>query len=425
MGTRFQRRIKIAPGVRVNIGKSGISGVTFGQRGASVSVGKRGTYANIGTPIPGLSSRTRLDGTSSRRTTPSEKALLIQAWDGVAVEPQLDDEGAVVFVAKDGVPAPDVVAREMHSQNAEAIAGWLDERVAELNAEREAIVNLHVRTPAEPLRFVPARFDAPAPTRMTVPELELPPETPPGCLGVIQRLLPGLRRRWEGARDAEVEELRRLHGAATQEADADHRTASARWEVAKREFDAREAGRRWLWEEGRRSDPEAVGEFLEQQLGQIAWPRETLVDFDFDVDDETLWLDVDLPEIEDLPDKEAVARGGAKGIGFKNRSATAVRKDYMTHVHGIGFLLVGLAFAALPSIEKVVVSGYSQRLDKATGRIGDEYLYSVRVDRGGWGRVDLGSLDRVDPVEALAAFDIRRRMTKTGVFRPIEPFARA
>ena len=67
-------------------------------------------------------------------------------------------------------------------------------------------------------------------------------------------------------------------------------------------------------------------------------------------------------------------------------------------------------------------TGYSQRLDRATGAIADEYLISVSADRRGWSRIDFSSLDRVDPVEALTRFNLRRRMTRTGVFTAIEPF---
>ena len=43
----FRKSIKILPGVRVNVGTSGVS-TTIGGRGASVNIGKRGTYLNAG-----------------------------------------------------------------------------------------------------------------------------------------------------------------------------------------------------------------------------------------------------------------------------------------------------------------------------------------------------------------------------------------
>ena len=61
MGWRFQKRIRIAPGVRLNVSRAGIS-TTIGPKGLSVNTGGRGTYLNAGLPGTGLSTRTRLDG---------------------------------------------------------------------------------------------------------------------------------------------------------------------------------------------------------------------------------------------------------------------------------------------------------------------------------------------------------------------------
>lgn len=53
----------------------------------------------------------------------------------------------------------------------------------------------------------------------------------------------------------------------------------------------------------------------------------------------------------------------------------------------------------------------------------DHYLYSVRVERTHWKEINFAALTEIDVVEALARFELRREMTKTGAFRPIEPFA--
>lgn len=53
MGFRFFRRIRIAPGVYVNIGKTGAS-VSIGPRGAKVTIGKRGVKSSVGIPGTGL-----------------------------------------------------------------------------------------------------------------------------------------------------------------------------------------------------------------------------------------------------------------------------------------------------------------------------------------------------------------------------------
>lgn len=55
MGFRFRKSIKLAPGVRLNITKKGISSVSVGKRGATVNVGKKGTRGTVGIPGSGLS----------------------------------------------------------------------------------------------------------------------------------------------------------------------------------------------------------------------------------------------------------------------------------------------------------------------------------------------------------------------------------
>ena len=60
MSFRFQRRIKILPGLRLNVSKTGISW-TVGTRGASVTARDGKLTGNVGLPGTGLSYRKRLD----------------------------------------------------------------------------------------------------------------------------------------------------------------------------------------------------------------------------------------------------------------------------------------------------------------------------------------------------------------------------
>jgi hypothetical protein len=60
MSFRFQRRIKILPGLRLNVSKTGISW-TVGTRGASVTSRDGKLTGNVGIPGTGLSYRKRLD----------------------------------------------------------------------------------------------------------------------------------------------------------------------------------------------------------------------------------------------------------------------------------------------------------------------------------------------------------------------------
>jgi Protein of unknown function (DUF4236) len=59
MGLRFRRTVKIAPGLRFNVSRSGVS-LTAGPRGASINFGAKGAFANVGIPGTGLSYRQQL-----------------------------------------------------------------------------------------------------------------------------------------------------------------------------------------------------------------------------------------------------------------------------------------------------------------------------------------------------------------------------
>lgn len=58
---RFRKSVRIAPGVRLNFSRSGVS-TTIGGRGMSVNAGRRGTFLNAGIPGTGLHTRSRIGG---------------------------------------------------------------------------------------------------------------------------------------------------------------------------------------------------------------------------------------------------------------------------------------------------------------------------------------------------------------------------
>jgi hypothetical protein len=65
MGFRFRRSLKLMPGVRLNISRSGFS-TSLGGKGATLNIGKRGTRGTVGLPGSGLSYST-LFNSSSRK----------------------------------------------------------------------------------------------------------------------------------------------------------------------------------------------------------------------------------------------------------------------------------------------------------------------------------------------------------------------
>jgi len=64
MAFQFRKRVKVAPGVYVNLGKKGVS-TSIGPRGAKLTMGKNGTYLSTGIPGTGVYNRTKLSNNTA------------------------------------------------------------------------------------------------------------------------------------------------------------------------------------------------------------------------------------------------------------------------------------------------------------------------------------------------------------------------
>ena len=70
MGFRFNRRVSIFKGLRLNLSKSGPS-VSVGGRGAWLTFGKKGTRATVGIPGTGMSWSEKIESTPQPESTSS------------------------------------------------------------------------------------------------------------------------------------------------------------------------------------------------------------------------------------------------------------------------------------------------------------------------------------------------------------------
>ena len=76
MSLRFRQSFQLFPGVRINVGKSGIS-TSIGVPGATLNVGNKGVHATVGIPGSGLSYRTKI----------SSPAIAVSPGAGQGIEP--------------------------------------------------------------------------------------------------------------------------------------------------------------------------------------------------------------------------------------------------------------------------------------------------------------------------------------------------
>lgn len=392
MALRFRRSFRLAPGVRMNLSGSGVSW-SVGPRGASVSFGSRGTFLNAGIPGTGLYSREKIGGSQARPERVAPGKITVSAT------VRLEDDGTVKFLDADGAPLSSEWIERAKRQRGDQIREFIQKHCDEINEQIEQLGKLYLHTPKphERIKYSARNFDVPVPKDPT-----------PKGHGFLGWLFKSVRTRID---------LENADGLSA------YRKQLTEWQRKKASFDIEEQVRKNLLEVRVFNDVDAMEIILEGALTGITWPRETSVSAQIDEGGRLALLDVDLPEIEDMPKRTANLPGRGYKATMKVLSDTQARRLYMAHIHAIGFRIVGEVFAVLPKVSEIVLSAFSQRPNKATGTIENQYLYSVRVKRKAWGTISFDNLIALDVVTALERFELRREMTTTGVFRAVEPLS--
>ncbi len=398
MAIRFRKSIKVAPGLRINVGKTGAS-CTFGARGASVNVSKQGVYANTGLPGTGLSQRTRVGSSSRGSTISSDKpGNASQPYMDLNVKIELNDDGALVFRDGEGHRLSEELIAVTKKQQGDALRILIEKKQNEINSEIESLGLLYIHTPSpdKKPKYRPTLFSESKPLAPTMVKPNF-----------FQKFFESQKNKIEIKNQEALQKFNKDMGA---------------WNARSQEHQEAENKMKKLIEVEIYEDECAMQKYFEEALQDIFWPRETLISVEILNKGSLVYIDVDLPEIEDMPQRKAKAATRILKLDLKDMSDTEIRKLYMKHIHAIAFRIVGEAFSVLPVAEEVIISGFSQRVDKATGDINDEYLFSFKVPRITWSQINFKKLNDVDVVEAFSNFDMQRTMTKTGVFKPIIPF---
>ncbi|KGK42768.1 hypothetical protein LH51_04410 [Nitrincola sp. A-D6] len=392
MSFRFQRRIKIAPGLNLNISKSGV-GVSAGIKGATVSAGKRGLYGNLGLPGTGLSYRSKLNKEESRRQ-PSPAAHLrsyLEAGNELAVRISVESDGDVTILGMNGEAFSDNELSVIRKYLGDTIRDALASHCEVMNSNLEELKNIHKGTlPASNhSNYEPRPFNSPRPAK-----------SKPLSYGLWGFIWPPQKRR--------ITELNQL-------LEKEHTEALKRWNSEKKKHFELEEKRKKLETEDIFESQNALAAVLEYYLADIDWPVETLIDFDFGDDSSTVAIDIDLPTEDQFPDIEYKVPGRQLKITRSRINTTRRRGMYRDYAHGAALRIAGLIFNHLPPVNTCVISAYTQSDE------GDVYLYSVIVRRDEWEKLNFGLWNESEPVTLFDHFTFTRNMTKTGIFKPVTP----
>jgi|JI10StandDraft_1071094.scaffolds.fasta_scaffold343359_2 hypothetical protein len=121
MGFRFQRRVALFPGVRLNLSASGIS-VTIGPPGANIHLGQSGTAVNLGIPGTGLSFRHRFAPPGSQAPLASPSAPWVpRPSDGPSPTHSVQPLPALSPVSTSGTVIESAPLAEVTSQSLEGL----------------------------------------------------------------------------------------------------------------------------------------------------------------------------------------------------------------------------------------------------------------------------------------------------------------
>lgn len=424
---RFRKSIQLVKGVRINFSKSGIS-ATLGGRGMSVNIGSRGTYLNTGIPGTGLYDRTKLSGRSPSSSQTEGGRPLPMGNISVSVE----DDGRVEIRDPNGILITDesLLRRIKRTNEFKALKIQLMEQLKEgIERETSNIIDIYkMSAEVVPLAeyeaflasFKPNRYDR-------IPFDELPPneDNIRAQLAVEAKQKIRTMAFWRIKRLREEYIEQELPGryidlySGWQSRALDHEQAQAKIEESTNaEYYQEYMEIKKALEYAIQGQPEYIEQEIGRWISSVELPVEFNIQFECDREASRIMLDLDLPEIESMPTEKAVQLASGQ-VKRKPKTQKEVKYDYMCCVYGLAVFFASHVFVVSPVINEIVVSGYTQRRNKKTGDIQDEYVYSTKFIRSFFEQIDFESIDLCNFWEQ---FENRCLPTQTYELKKIVPF---
>lgn len=402
---RFRKSVTICKGVRVNFSSSGTS-LTVGPRGASVNFGKNGSYLNTGIPGTGLYDRQKIGGGKKKKAAAQNRQ---SSGTGTTMYPEpvgdfrleYKSDGTVdIYNPETGelILDPSVIRKIRRTpEYNEGVAKLAGRLLREENEPTEEILNIYKKscevypTAAYEKRLAEMRpqqaaecepYPIPQPTKD-----ELAAKLRAEAVTSIKTM-----KFWK--KDEMVEEYvqERLRQQLAdslvswkRDKDAFDQKEQARREAENQRFQAQYQNQKEHLQKLLENDPETIDQNLNSWVEGAEMPFEFHIDYELKGD--TLHVDLDLPEIEDMP--QTYAQKLTSGIvKVKDKPQTKIKSDYYQCVLGLGLCIATHFFGLAPAVQMIVMSAYTQRRDN-TGRLKDDYIYSVKFRRSDLLHLDL------------------------------------
>ena len=137
----------------------------------------------------------------------------------------------------------------------------------------------------------------------------------------------------------------------------------------------------------------------------------------YELEDNILYVDLDLPEIEDLSRDYPVLVKDE--IVYKKKTNTMLKEEYARLVMSISVFLSANYFNLSSYIDEIVISGFTT-VRNNVGDLVDQYLYSVKYDRAVFEKTDLSKVDDLN--DFILQFENRINLSASNSFKAIKPF---
>ncbi|MBQ8994211.1 MAG: DUF4236 domain-containing protein [Oscillospiraceae bacterium] len=162
-------------------------------------------------------------------------------------------------------------------------------------------------------------------------------------------------------------------------------------------------------------DEDTIENFIGAFMNHLELAYDVRVNYE--LEDSTLYVDLDLPEIENINTEYPTISKGK--IVYKKKTNPQLKEEYAKTVMSLGVFLGASFFNVSPYISTVVMSGFNSVRNK-DGDLIDQYLYSVKFTRDIFEETDLSEIDDLYPF--ILRFENRINLSSANNFKAIKPY---
>jgi hypothetical protein len=426
---RFRKRLNILPGLYVNLSKSGAS-LSFGGKGLTYNIGSKGQYVTYGIPGTGLYDRKRID--TANTDSAANQNQILHSKLTITAGINIDADGKITINDEQGNPVTDEKLLRTIKKSAEYKNAYFKLQKMckeEIDAKTNQFIGIYKSTP--PLKSRSEWQSEIANLRIEEYAEKEFPELIPTQESTKLKLQTYAEKKIETffswTKKRKVEQYINENLNSVLENDL------REWKKRKIEFETEEKNIKLRTDKELKNlyenkvsnlkkaldgDHRYVSDSISHIIGSLSLPLEFSMEYEF-TDSRDLFIDLDLPEIDHIPRKKAEILSSGK-VSVKDKTSKELNEDYVKCVLGLAFFFSGTFFNVSPQIKKMCISGYTQRISKRTGNMGDAYVFSIKFDRILF--QDL-NVKNIEPMEAMNNFVNRVDIiTNKYEMKEIEPF---